>query len=62
RVWITPLCLYLNHHAFFARNAFRFLIPASLLYIIVLLRSSVATHFALMTELYLLGVAEYVGY
>jgi len=43
-------------------NAFRFLVPASLLYFIVLLRSSVDTRFALMTGLYLLCVAAYVVY
>ena len=61
-VGLTPYDLYLDLHVFFAVNAFRFLVPASLLYFIVLLRSSVDTRFALMTGLYLLCVAAYVGY
>ena len=51
-VGLTPYDLYLDLHVFFAVNAFRFLVPASLLYFIVLLRSSVDTRFALMTGLY----------
>ena len=61
-VGLTPYDLYLDLHVFFAVNAFRFLVPASLLYFIVLLRSSVDTRFALMTGLYLFCVAAYVGY
>jgi hypothetical membrane protein len=61
-VGLTPYDLYLDLHVFFAINAFRFLIPASLLYFIVLLRSSVANRFALVTGVYLVCVVAYVVY
>jgi len=41
-VGFTPYDLYLDMHVFFAINAFRFLIPASVLYFTVLLRSSIS--------------------
>lgn len=61
-VGLTPYDLYLDLHVFFAINAFRFLVPASLLYFIVLLRSSVANRFALVTGVYLVCVVAYVVY
>jgi hypothetical membrane protein len=61
-VGLTPHDLYLDLHVFFAVNAFRFLVPGSLLYFIVLLRSSVANRFAWVSGVYLVCVASYVGY
>ena len=61
-VGLTPHDLYLDLHVFFAVNAFRFLVPGSLLYFILLLRSSVANRFAWVSGVYLVCVASYVGY
>ncbi len=54
--------LFLDLHVFFAIYAFRFLVPASLLYFIVLLRSSVPNRFTLVTGVYLVCVVAYVAY
>ena len=61
-VGLTPYDLYLDLHVFFAVNAFRLLVPAALLYLIVLLRSEVDNRFAWVTAGYLLCVVAYVGY
>ena len=49
-------------HNFFAFNAFRFLIPGSLAYLIVLLRSPVENKHALVTMFYLACTSAYVIY
>ena len=61
-VGLTPYDLYLDLHVFFAVNAFRFLVPASMLYLILLLRSGVDNRFALVTGAYLVCVVAYVTY
>jgi hypothetical membrane protein len=61
-VGLTPYDLYLDLHVFFAVNAFRFLVPASMLYLILLLRSGVDNRFALVTGAYLVCVVAYVIY
>ena len=61
-VGLTPHDLYLDLHLFFALNAFRLLIPGSLLYLIVLLRSPVKNHYALVTMFYLVSTVAYVIY
>ena len=61
-VGLTPYDLYLDLHVFFAVNAFRFLVPASMLYLILLLRSGVDNRFDLVTGAYLVCVVAYVTY
>ena len=61
-VGLTPHDLYLELHVFFAVNAFRLMVPASLIYLIVLLRSDIDNRFALITALYLLLVLAYTIY
>ncbi len=61
-VGLTPYDLYLDMHVFFAVNAFRLMVPASLLYLIVLLRSEVHNRFAMVTVFYLICVLAYVIY
>ena len=61
-VGFTPYDLYLDMHVFFAINAFRFLIPASLLYFTVLLRSSISKKYALAIIVLFLFTFFYVVY
>ena len=61
-VGFTPYDLYLDIHVFFAINAFRFLIPASLLYFTVLLRSSISNKYALAIIVLFLFTFFYVVY
>ena len=61
-VGLTPHDLYLELHTFFALNAFRFLVPGSLAYLIVLLRSPVDNKYALVTMAYLISTFSYVMY
>ena len=61
-VGLTPYDLYLEPHVFFAVNAFRLMVPASLIYVIVLLRSDIDNRFALITAIYLLLVLAYTIY
>ena len=61
-VGLTPHDLFGEEHIFVAVNAFRFLIPGSLAYLIVLLRSSVANKYALVTMFYLGCTSAYVVY
>ena len=61
-VGFTPYDLYLDMHVFFAINAFRFLIPASILYFIVLLRSSISNKYAFTIILLFLFTFFYVVY
>lgn len=61
-VGLTPHDLYLEMHNFFALNAFRFLVPGSLAYLIVLLRSPVSNQHALVTMFYVVCTASYVLY
>ena len=61
-VGFTPYDLYLDMHVFFALNAFRFLIPASVLYFTVLLRSSISNKYALAIIVLFLFTFFYVVY
>ena len=61
-VGFTPYGLYLDMHVFFAINAFRFLIPASVLYFTVLLRSSISNKYALAIIVLFLFTFFYVVY
>ncbi len=61
-VGLTPYDLYLDMHIFFAINAFRFLIPASILYFIVLLKSSVNNKYAFTIMLLFFFIFLYVVY
>ena len=61
-VGFTPYDLYLDLHVFFAINAFRFLIPASVLYFTVLLRSSISNKYALAIIVLFLFTFFYVVY
>ena len=61
-VGFTPYDLYLDMHVFSAINAFRFLIPASVLYFTVLLRSSISNKYALAIIVLFLFTFFYVVY
>ena len=61
-VGFTPYDLYLDMHVFFAINAFRFLIPASVLYFTVLLSSSISNKYALAIIVLFLFTFFYVVY
>ena len=61
-VGFTPYDLYLDMHVFFSINAFRFLIPASVLYFTVLLRSSISNKYALAIIVLFLFTFFYVVY
>ena len=61
-VGLTPHDLYRELHIFLAVNAFRFLVPGALAYLIVLLRSPVENKYALVTMLYLACTFSYVIY
>ncbi len=59
-VGLTPRDLYIDPHLFFALNAFRLMVPATLLYFIVILRSPIEKKYALVTLMYLCAVVGYV--
>ena len=59
-VGLTPHDLYLYEHIYFAKTAFRILIPAGLFYIIVFFRSSVPNFYAYMTLIFFLFTTGYV--
>ena len=61
-VGLTPHDLYWNLHIFFALNAFRFLVPGALAYVVVLLRSPVNNRYSLVTLFYLVATLTYVIY
>jgi len=61
-VGLTPHDLYLELHGHFAKNAFRLLIPASILYVIVLFKSTVNNKYTLITLGYLIFTFAYVMY
>ena len=61
-VGLTPHDIYQELHGFFAKNAFRLLIPASILYVIVLFKSSVHNKYTLVTLGYLIFTISYVMY
>jgi hypothetical protein len=61
-VGLTPHDIYQDLHGYFAKNAFRLLVPASILYIIVLYKSSVENKYTLVTLGYLIFTFAYVIY
>ena len=61
-VGLTPHDLYRPIHVFLAVNAFRFLMPGSLAYLIVLLRSPVDNKYTLVTMFYVIATTCYVIY
>ena len=61
-VGLTPHDLYRELHIFFAINAFRFLIPGSFFYLIVLFRSPVQNKYSYFTIFFLISVISYVVY
>ena len=61
-VGLTPHDIYQDLHGYFAKNAFRLLVPASILYIIVLYKSSVENKYTLITLGYLIFTFAYVIY
>ena len=61
-VGLTPHDIYQDLHGYFAKNAFRLLVPASILYVIVLYKSSVENKYTLVTLGYLIFTFAYVIY
>lgn len=61
-VGLTPHDIYQELHGFFAKNAFRLLVPASILYVIALFKSSVNNKYTLVTLGYLIFTISYVIY
>ena len=61
-VGLTPHDLYQEMHGHFAKNAFRLLVPASILYVILLFRSPVNNKYTLVTLIYLFFTFGYVLY
>ena len=61
-VGLTPHDLYLDLHIFFAVNAFRFLVPGSIFYLIVLLRSPIENKYAFVVMFFLICTFSYVIY
>ncbi len=61
-VGLTPYDLYMEMHIFFALNAFRLLIPASFLFLIVLYRSKVENYFTFTILFLMLSTFAYVLY
>ena len=61
-VGLTPHDLYMEKHIFFALNAFRLLIPASFLFLIVLYRSKVENYFSFIICLLMISTFAYVLY
>tara|TARA_S200000501_G_scaffold207690_1_gene195180 strand:+ start:1247 stop:1936 length:690 start_codon:yes stop_codon:yes gene_type:complete len=61
-VGLTPHDLYMETHIFFALNAFRLLIPASFLFLIVLYRSKVENYFTFTILFLMLSTFAYVLY
>ena len=61
-VGLTPHDLYMEMHIFFALNAFRLLIPASFLFLIVLYRSKVENYFSFIICFLMISTFAYVLY
>ena len=61
-VGLTPHDLYMETHIFFALNAFRLMIPGSLLFLIVLYRSKVKNYYASTIFFLLISTFAYVLY
>ncbi len=61
-VGFTPHDLFRKEHMFFAINGFRLLLPAAVLYFIVLVRSPVDNRYSWITLFFLLSTFAYVMY
>ena len=61
-VGFTPYDVFFDLHVFFALNSFRLMIPASLIYLIVFLRSSLGIRYISVIASYLFLVTGYVIY
>ena len=61
-VGFTPYDVFFDLHVFFALNSFRLMIPASLIYLIVFLRSSLSGKYITFITSFLLLVTAYVIY
>ena len=61
-VGLTPYDVFFDLHVFFALNSFRLMIPASLIYLIVFLRSSLSGKYITVITSFLFLVTAYVIY
>ena len=61
-VGFTPYDVFFDLHVFFALNSFRLMIPASLIYLIVFLRSSLGIRYISVIASFLFFVTGYVIY
>mgnify|MGYP003313937539 CR=1 FL=1 len=61
-VGFTPYDVFFDLHVFFALNSFRLMIPASLIYLIVFLRSSLSIKYIVVIASFLFLVTAYVIY
>ena len=61
-VGFTPYDVFFDLHVFFALNSFKLMIPASLIYLIVFLRSSLEIKYISVIASFLLLVTGYVIY
>ena len=61
-VGLTPYDVFFDLHVFFALNSFRLMIPASLIYLIVFLRSSLSGKYITVITSFLILVTAYVIY
>jgi len=61
-VGFTPYDVFFDLHVFFALNSFRLMIPASLIYLIVFLRSSLGIRYISVIATFLSFVTAYVIY
>ena len=61
-VGFTPYDVFFDLHVFFALNSFRLMIPASLIYLIVFLRSSLSGKYIAVITSFLFLVTAYVIY
>jgi len=61
-VGFTPHDLFRKEHVFFALNGFRLMVPAAILYFIVLVRSPVDNRYSWITMFFLLSTFAYVMY
>ena len=61
-VGFTPYDVFFDLHVFFALNSFRLMIPASLIYLIVFLRSSLSGKYITVITSFLFLVTSYVIY
>ena len=61
-VALTPHDLYRDIHVFFALNAFRLLVPASLFFVIAFLKSDADNKYIIVNIIFLISTVTYVVY